>query len=246
MKKVYGIIIAMIMIIPMLVSAEELVGEEVKYYKSYEYGNIGSIYSFGSDNIINTTVEITEEEFNNAPKEENLRGTSVIHTNYKRLTTRLYANGLYYRYEAALLWKQYPAKRSWDIIAIGFYASVRPTGGISFQQEYCNLNGDCYYASTHYPQQFSSGVGTSFKLPTTTGLTLLEQTLSFNVTKTNPNSTIINQVACGDYAHATSNITQATSMDYDVDYGTCIELDNSITGYYDTTPAAIVNWSGTW
>lgn len=246
MKKVYGIIIAMIMIIPMLVSAEELVGEEVKYYKSYEYGNISSLYSFGSDNIINTTVEITEEEFNNAPKEENLRGQTVVHTNYKRLTTRLYANGLYYRYEAALLWKQYPAKRSWDIIAIGFFASVKPTGGISFQQEYCISNGNCYYASTHYPQVFSTGAGTSFKLPTTTGLTLLEQTLSFNVTKVDPNSTIINQRACGDYAHATSNITQATSMDYSVGYSVGISLDNSITSYYDTTPEAMVNWSGTW
>ncbi len=242
------VLFSFLLLIPSYIFAEELLSEEVKYFKTYEYVMDSTIMQDNTDTILSETVEITEEEFNSASVDEEFqtRDTVQVNTNYKRMTTRLYANGLYYRYEVNLFWKKFPAKRSYDIIGIGFYSSVKPTGTISFQQEACTSSTNCTFYNTNYPQTFNMGVGTSFKLPTTTSLTLLQQTLAFNVTKVDPNSTIINQRAAGDYAHATSNISLANSKKYTLNYSYGLSLDSSITSYYDTISAAIAAWSGTW
>ena len=47
----------------------------------------------------------------------------------------------------------------------------------------------------------------------------------------------------GDYAHATSTISLTNALKHDT-YYTGISLQNSIVGYYDTTPECGVSWFG--
>ena len=54
------------------------------------------------------------------------------------------------------------------------------------------------------------------------------------------------QVAAGDYAHATSNtIASLAANNLRIGVGGLI-LPDVIYDIYDTTPAAIADWSGTW
>ena len=249
MKKwCFYILVAFIIWYPSYSYAMELVGEEVKYLKTYEYITGDAVSSNGNYLYSVQTYEITEEEYESASRDEPdmILGTTTINTEYKKMTTRLYANGLYYRYEVDLFWKKLPKVRSYDIIAIGHYGSVKVSSqGVYFNQEACTTSTNCTTYNTNYPQTFVSGYGTSFKLPTGS-LFSLEQKLFFNATKTDPNSTVISQRAAGDYAHAVKTVTLATSKKYTVNYGSGIDVDATITSSYDTINAAVTTWSGTW
>ena len=76
-------------------------------------------------------------------------------------------------------------------------------------------------------------------------LSSLKQTLEVEVEKTNSSSTIVEQVAVGDYSHATSSISYSNAKKFYVDVGG-INLDSSIEGYYDSISAARATWTGTW
>ena len=216
---------------------ENIISENTKYYKTVTY-----LVNSLENNNLSITYEITEEEYNNTNVNEP-KASSTIETTYKRMTTSITKNGSYYRYKNILFWKNIPSTRSYDIIGIGHFSTVKVHGSTHFEQYYCLTSGSCYTTTTNYPQTFSVGAGTSFLLPPGS-LSTLKQTFYFDVEK-NTNLTLISQEAYGDYSHATSNVTLNNSKKYTVNY-TGISLDGSIINSYDSINKTIVELNVTW
>ncbi len=252
-------ILLALLFIPTLVSAEEddwedytLEGETTKYFKTITHYNVSlnptEIMNVLGGNSYSETIEITEEEYEMANvagmNSYNLNDMTVIETTYKKMITQLYSYGSGYRYKNQLVWKNFPSVRSYDIIAIGYYPSVTINGSVNFIQSFCVTGDGCYSNSNDYPQQFVGGISTVFKLPVGT-LNSLDETIYFNVKK-NTTSTIIEQVAAGDYSHATTSTALLNAVNHSViqDYG--IALDSSIISNYDSMTAAVVHWYGSW
>jgi hypothetical protein len=139
-----------------------------------------------------------------------------------------------------------PKVRSYDIIAIGHYNDVElwdPTV-VGFMQNYCYSQNNCYVTSDTTEVQKEYGTAEVFHLPNQSIISL-EQTLTFTVKKA-VSWTIDEQVAAGDYAHATSNtFASIAANNLRIGVGGLI-LPDVIYDTYDTTPAAIATWSGTW
>lgn len=251
-----------ILIMPLVVSAETneeefvKVAEAVKYFKTTTIFNNSSVMREANQGEMSSlTTEITKEEFDNAPTTtepvDPLSGASTYtyaqsETTYKRLTTTILTEGSDYRYQANLYWKNIPKVRSYDIMGIGFYNDVEPydSNYIVFNQDYCKTQYLCYTDSGGTDVVKEYGVAEVFHLPTYS-LVSLEQTLSFSMKKT-VSWTIDEQVAAGDYAHATKATTSAfAAQNFGIGVGGLI-IYNTIAEYYDTTPAAIAEWAGTW
>ena len=152
-------------------------------------------------------------------------------------------NDYYFRYHTTLNWKLIPSTRSYDIIGIGFFNTLEPSG-IYFEENYCRSSSECYQNTSYYRFIGLQGVGAMFKVPSGT-LTELSQYLEFNIAKKNSGSTITYQVAAGDYRHATSSIPYEDAKDFTITLGG-VQLDNSIANYYDTLTVADAIWTGTW
>ena len=248
MKKRYFVcLLVSLFLIPGVVFASEveasdddfvLVSEETKYYKT-----ITPIFS--SSDSQSVTYEITKEEYDTANVEQRSNPTTY-ETTYKSMTSSILANGSYYRYKNVLNWKNIPATRSYDIIGIGFYQTVKVHNNTThFSQYYCYSSGaGCFTTTTNYPQIFVGGAGTSFKLPTG-NLSTLQETFYFDVEK-NTTGTITTQKAYADYSHATTSVSLTDSKKYSVDGSGGIYLNSSISSYYDAMSTAIATWNGSW
>lgn len=243
MKRILVICFFVICFIPFMayVKAEEnVIASTTKYYKTISY--LENNIALNDDNL-SITYEITEEEYNNANISNEPKNSSTIETTYKRMTTSITKNGSYYRYKNVLYWKNIPSTRSYDIIGIGHFSTVKVHGSTHFSQYYCLTSGPCYTTTTNYPQTFSVGAGTSFLLPPG-NLSTLKQTFYFDVEK-NTSLTLITQEAYGDYSHATTNVSLNDSKKYTVNY-TGISLDGSIINSYDSISKAQVVLNETW
>lgn len=248
MRKIFLVVftVCSMMLIPNVVlakkdSIEELkkLSETVKYYKTMESRSIQQLNANSLNNSY--TTEISKEEYDSATNTDSIN--TSIETNYKKMTTTIYQNGSYYRYQTRLEWKTMPKMRSYDIIAIGINPSVSIASSISFNQYYCFNNGECKNNSAYYSKSTVSGGGASFKLPTG-DLKVLNSTIYFDVKK-NVNATILKQDAYGDYAHATSSVSNIQSQAYTINT-LGINLNNSISNLYDNIPVAQATWNGNW
>lgn len=207
-------------------------------YLFYEKNN----YNVGFDYRLKFFLEsISKEENHNKLLCLN---SSKIETNYKIMTTSIYSNYGYYRYEVTLVWKNMPKIRSYDIIGIGFYQSVKVKSNLNFKQEYCLENGSCIVSRIGHPKIFPNGAGITFKLPEGK-LTSLKQTLYFDVEK-NTNNKILFQEAFGDYAHSKSVIDYNDAKKYRVFQYSGIILDNRISNCYDSIIVSEVSWNNVW
>lgn len=246
-----------LLLVPVFVSAEsdndlEVVAETVKYYKTTTVlSNSEIMRAANLGEVSSLTTEITEEEYNSVDTSTNNTNNPrsmvsyEVETTYKRLATTMSKNGnLYYRYKTTLEWKLIPSTRSYDIIAIGHLATVKLNGLIDFTQYYCRSSSDCYEVTSYWADSFVNGAAAMFKVPTGT-LTSLNQVLEFDVEKDNSSATITEQIAAGDYAHATSSISYTNAQKFNVDVGG-INLNSSIEDYYDSITEAEAIWDGTW
>ncbi len=217
-----------------------------KYYKSTTViKNNNYNINVNNENVIisQKTEEISEDEYNSADESYPFTAGSVtIETTYKKMTTSITSSGSTYRYKNELVWKNNPKIRSYDTIAIGHYASVKPKT-IKFSQQYCTSTTDCTTSTTFTSKKFSTGTAATFKLPVGSYVSL-KQTLYFDVEK-NVDAKILKQIAVGDYAHATKTISSANSLKYSVSVNG-IELESSITDYYDSINVAQASWTGSW
>ncbi len=221
----------------------ELLTTNTKYFKTTTVYGLLSLNNGQSE-----TVEVTKEEYDSIDSSFNtiqLRNTTIVETTYKKMETSLYSNGSYYRYKNVLLWKNFPVVRSNDIIAIGFLPSVTPIN-YNFDQYYCEYGNGCGHLATAYPSLFSSGMSVIFPLVISDSLTMLRQTFYFDVSKTNPNSTILYQYAYGDYSHATSTIGITDAALHEVIQSAGIILNSSISSYYDSISVGAVYYECNW
>lgn len=250
------IILLLILLIPIFVSAEEdegkIVASEEKYYKTVTVLNNSSVLQRANlGEMSSITTEITKEEYNNAPVENNSNARTsddytdmTVETTYKKMKSTIREYYGDYRYKNVLTWKNIPSTRSYDIIAIGYYASVQPASDIFFEQDYCTSSSSCYTTSSYYEYNGANGSAAMFYLPSGT-LTSLEQSLRVDMKKTNSSATLVSQVAAADYAHATSSISYSNAKKFTVNIGG-IQLNDSIEDYYDTISVARATWEGEW
>ncbi len=250
MKKRYLIIAVLLFffIFPINVLAVDnefvVISETTKYYKTVEFKHNLEVMNM-SHNRISKTYEITEEEYYSS-NDINVSpyADTTITTEYKKMTTSILKSGSVYRYKNVLVWNKLPAVRSYDIIGIGFSRSVKLKSNIVFSQEACTTITNCTKYTSNYPQIFSNGASTTFKLPVGDYISL-SQTLYFDVEK-NTTETIISQSAYGDYAHAISTISLDNAKKYTVNGSQGIVLNTSIKNSYDTINQAKATWSGSW
>lgn len=221
----------------------DVVSQQEKYYRTTTIYDKNVNEKKKLNNSI--TQEITEKEYNSFNENNNLKSniSATIETTYKKLTTTILSNGSYFRYKAVLSWKNMPKIRSYDTIAIGHFASVKPRGGLQFSQKYCYSPNNCYTSSSYYPHTFTAGSSATFKVPSGT-FTSLTQTFYFDVQK-NTNSTIVTQNASGDYAHAVKNVNTTTAQNYTVS-NTGIHFDSTVIDNFDDIQVARAIWTGSW
>lgn len=247
------ILFFIILLLPFVVAAEErgeVVAENIKYYKTVTILNNSDVMrSSNLGEMSSITTEISKLEYDSVPEDEPATEISPytnisVETTYKKLSITISKFGDLYLYKAVLTWKKIPSTRSYDIMGVGYNASVKPYSSIYLKQDYCTSSSSCYESTSFYSKIGDNGAGAMFYLPTGT-LTSLKQTLEVEVTKTNSNATITSQLAVGDYSHATSSISYSNAKKFSVDTGG-INLQSSIEDYYDSIEYASATWSGTW
>lgn len=248
------VLFSILLLTPFFVKAETeervKVAEDIKYFKTVTILSNSEVMRTGNlGEVSSLTTEITEEEYNSVDTSTDNtispRGliSEAVETTYKRLATTMYSGTRLFTYETTLNWKLIPSTRSYDIIGIGHYATVRIDGNVRFWQNYCRSANQCYTSSTYYGPSYVNGAAAIFKVPTGT-LTSLEQIIEIDVEKA-VSSTIYEQIAVGDYAHATSSISETNAQRLYVDCGG-IRLDSSIEDYYDVIAETTATWTGSW
>ena len=207
-----------------------LVSKNTKYYKTIYTDLIGNPYN----------VEITKDEYENQP---NINTRATVNTEYKQMTSVLSQNGSKFRYKVSVSWKKTPSTKSFDIIGVGFGDNVYIDSSVYFNFYWCTSSGNCTTDASYYNKKSTDTGGAAvFDYPD--NAVSLSAALYYDVSK-NTSNTITSLEMCGDYSHATSNVSVGSVSNYDIDeYG--IELGSSIINKYDEIPCAISTWSGSW
>lgn len=218
-----------------------LESETIEYYK------VTTITQNG--NTTSTSEIVTQEEYENGSQGPQTRATydGVTTTDYKIMRTNIsQLSSVQYRYKVTLTWRNMPSKRSYDIIAIGFEPSkVMMNSDVLFQQQYTTSGGSSYTSSTYIEKEGSNGASAVFKLPVGT-MSAMSSYMYYNVRKVNDNITVTEMDAGGDYAHATSNISETNAQKHSVNHAGGIILQSSVEDYYDDILVATASWLGTW
>ena len=211
-------------------ASADLVSKNTKYYKTVYTDLLGNPYN----------VEITKDEYENQP---NVNTRATVNTEYKQMTSILSQNGSKFRYKVSVSWKKTPSTKSFDIIGVGFDDNVYIDSSVYFNFYWCTSSGNCTTDASYYNKKNTSTGGAAvFDYPD--NAVSLSATLYYDVSK-NTSNTITSLRMCGDYSHATSNVSVGSVSNYDIaDNG--IELGSSIISKYDEIPCAISTWSGSW
>lgn len=207
-----------------------LVSKNTRYYKTIYTDLAGNPYN----------VEITKDEYENQP---NGNARATVNTEYKQMTSLLSQNGNKFRYKVSLGWKNMPSTKSFDIIGVGFDDDVYIDSSVYFNFYWCTSSGNCTTDASYYNKKNTSTGGAAvFDFPD--NAVSLSATLYYDVSK-NTSNTITSLRMCGDYAHATSNVSVGSISNYNITYDGLL-LGSSIISKYDEIPCAISTWSGSW
>lgn len=203
-----------------------------KYYKTIYTNLDGDSHS----------TEITKDEYDNQSS-MNTRGT--VSTEYKNMVTTISKNSNNtFRYKVSLLWKMMPSTRSYDIIGIGFNDDVYISSLVNFNYNYCDSDNNCTTSTQYYDKKsLSTGGSAVYKVPSG-DIASLSANLYYDVSK-NTTDTITSLIFYGDYAHATSNVSNGEYTNHTVNTNG-IQLLSGLTAYYDAIPAASSGWTGSW
>ena len=209
-----------------------------KYYKTTHVERNGITSS--------TTEEVTELEYLYGNDNTMITATGTIYTEYKKLITTLSktSNDIVTG-KVTLEWRNMPKKRSYDSIGIGYLtSSIERSLSPYFQMNYTTSSNNSYTSMTYnWHETVDNGDTAVAQLPSGS-LNALSSYILVRLKKKVPNSTVTQITVYGDYAHATSTISLTNALKHDM-YFTGIALQNSIVGYYDTTPECGVTWYGT-
>lgn len=224
----------------------EVVAETTKYYKTVSILSNSEVMTVaGLGELSSITTEISEEEYLLAANNDGISPNTSITTNYKKLTSTISKNSAYnFKYAASLTWLNMPTVRSYDIIGMGYYASVKAAASANFKQTYCTSSTNCTTQNSgYYYYEGNNGVGAMFKVPSGS-LTSLKQELVLYVEKTDPSKTIVSQLNAADYSHAGREVSYNTATDFFVD-GAGIKIGAGFNSYEDLNTAD-TKWQGTW
>lgn len=226
----------------------EEVAENTKYYKVVTRYNSSVVSKFAADEYDNPfvqseTFEITKEEYDAVgDSETTIMGSVTVENTYRMVKSSILSDGNYYRYRNYTVWKLMPSVQSYDIIGIGFLASVKLHGNPTFIQNYCTTT--CSSSTASYMQAFPTGVGATFKVASG-NLISLNTEFYFDVEK-NTTATVIKQKAYSDYSHAITPVLLTSAMNYQVNSTLGIVLNSSVSSYYDALSVADATWTGSW
>lgn len=207
-----------------------LVAENNKYYKTVYTNLNGDSYS----------TEITKEEYDNQSMIDP-RGT--VNSEYKNMVSTMSSTSSGFRYKVTVNWNKIPSTKSYDIIAVGFNDDIKISGLVNFSYTYANSSGNYITDTLYYGKQSTATGGSAvYKIPSS--IYGLSAVLYYDVVK-DTTSTITSLSMCGDYAHATSNVTPTIANNHEI-VASGIKLGNSSISYYDALPCAVTNWGGSW
>lgn len=218
-----------------------LVSSEGHYYKTTTITKNG---------VTTSSSEIISKEQYELEKDANPQGRSIydgiVETDYKYLRMNMTVlNDVEMRLKVTLDWLQIPSTRSNDIIGIGFeQALVELNSSVYFQQNYTNSSGS-HSSVTSIPLEFSTGVTSVFDLPNGT-ISALSSYMYIDVIKVDESYIVTDMDAAGDYAHATSSISETNAKKHSVNYASGIVLQSSIQSYYDGINIALATFLGSW
>ena len=194
------------------------------------------------------TVEVTEAEYLSSPDESySTFASGTVESTYKKMTASITTstnNSNYKLYKVYMYWKQMPSTRSYDIIGMGFESSlVEPVYSADFSNFY-TYNGETHFDYVHTQKSSTNGKSAVFELPDNDIVTL-GQELKFEVEKIY--SSAINILDCaGDYAHATSTVSESSAVANHYMGIQGLVLNSTISSKYDTMSSAEVYWTGSW
>lgn len=259
MKKKILLLLFLFLLMPFLVDASSNVDEEEyklvstneKYFKTTNVirktnTNILNSNLNENDIILSYTTEIAKEEYENVNDNEEIQpygSSNYVQTEYKKLTVSILESGSAYKYTAVLNWRKMPVVRSSDIIAIGFYQSVKAVS-IKFQTDYCLTTGSCSTLYGFIQKNTSTGAGAVFQLPTSSNVKSIKNTLTVQVSKNVSDATVIEQLAVADYAHATKKISLEEANKYSINISGLNHIGTS--SYFDTTPSVSTSLKCNW
>ena len=193
--------------------------------------------------IFRRTAEAQYVIYHNAAPIDGIKSTT-IETTYKKMTTSIEDNNPSFRYKVVLQWKNMPSTRSYDIIGIGYPASVKNSMSPIFEDKYCTTATNCHTSTAYsYAYTGNNGIGVVFPLPSGS-LYSMTQTLYVSMMK-NTSSTIYTQYAYGDYAHAVENVSLNTAKSFIVNTSGIVH-NNGSGNSYDTINYAKAVWNGVW
>jgi len=142
----------------------------------------------------------------------NARNSAYCQTAYKKMTSYIIKVSNVYRYKVTLEWLQMPAKRSWDIIAIGYDPDVVQVAmSPLFHQSWCYSSGTCDGSYQGYYYSYDDAEMIVFDLPNGTNVTSMDSYMYYEVVPATGASTTATLESYADYAHATSNLSSAPS-----------------------------------
>lgn len=160
----------------------------------------------------------------------NARVSGYCQTAYKKMTSYIIELSGYYRYKVTLEWLQMPAKRSWDIIAIGYDPDVvEASNSPTFHQSWCYSSGTCDGSYQGYYYSYDDAEMVVFDLPNGTNVTSMDSYLYYVVIKADGEDGSSRLDSYADYAHATTTLSSAPAASQ-------LTFMNQIwfTGTYDT------------
>lgn len=202
------------------------------------------------DVVRKTTLDLTEFPQLSLNPDANVGGGvaspynyAYAETQYKKMSVYIInVNNNHYRYKITLDWKAMPNKRSWDILALGHEDTVYVAISTTFNQEWCKKDG-CYSSLSGNYHSYDDVEMVTFKLPSGT-LTSLNSYMYYDVLRVDYNNVLERITTIGDYAHATSTLSNPPSKS-DIEFLDEIWLTNHAV-YYDDIQAIelsqLVNW----
>ena len=228
-----------------------LVSEVVQYYKTTTV--IVNGIQYHTSKIISEE-EMLDEMQKHAGQNTYLPRTAsgyyyngLAYDDYKSLTTRIaYQEDDLMRLKLDVHWFTMPIVRSLDIMGIGFEADkVQQYSSAYFIQTWHVLGGNFGDSESCYPKNESTGVSVMFELPSGQ-LTSLESSMYFTVAKKTGVNTVYSFYASGDYAHATTSVSNAVYNYFSINYGTGLVIDSPYHNSYDAIDISQAMFAGTW
>ena len=170
--------------------------------------------------------------------------TTIIHVKNKIVGI----SNDFMRFKTDVEWLTIPSDRYNDIIGIGIVPSEVQIylSAVIFREDWKTSGGTYGYTTVCSPKSNSTGGSAIFTLPSGS-LAQLESYVYFHVQKQTGVGTLYNLHSSGNYAHATSNVSQSDLYNhYTMDYATGIWVDSTYGTHYTTTSPAYASFVGTW